>query len=244
MRKLQADNFRYPFQECDTPFQYAYRQMGRDDLADQHTYTIMAEQGRLDSFNQFMTGKYCKTRSESDRIKSLGYDLEAVLNERNPELVTMVDIGGSRGELLLDLKTTFPQLTRAELVVQEYNPDINDIPELTLMSWDYKAENSPQPIQGALIYHLSHVLHNLSDNEAVRLLQKVADAMESQSRLLIHEVVRTALTASLHCVMSVLFGGRERIRDDWHRLASEAGLKVTFEAYPSFGDGLIEMRRV
>ncbi|KAF7590648.1 hypothetical protein BBP40_002600 [Aspergillus hancockii] len=75
----------------------------------------------------------------------------------------MVDIGGGRGELLLDIKAAFPQLQASDLVVQEFNQDILDIPGITLATWNYKQEDSPQPIKGALIYHLAHILHNLSD---------------------------------------------------------------------------------
>ncbi|KAK1148060.1 hypothetical protein N8T08_010695 [Aspergillus melleus] len=244
MPKLRAQNFAYPFEELDTPIQYAHKLMGNEHLAQQHTYSIMAEQGRMDSFNTFMVGKFMKYSSVPDRLKMVGYDLQAVLDEATPNNTrTMVDIGGGRGELLLEIKEAFPQLEASDLVVQEFNHDIGDVEGVTLATWDFKAENSPQPIKGALVYHLAHVLHNLPDLEAARLLQKISQAMAPRSRLLIHEFSKNERFAKLHSTMIVLYGGRERSSSEFQQLAALAGLKVTFEVRPELGDGLIEMRK-
>ncbi|KNG82954.1 O-methyltransferase [Aspergillus nomiae NRRL 13137] len=243
MRKLQADNFKYPFKELDTPYQYAYHLMGKEELAKQHTYSIMTDEGRMDSFNNFMTGKFMKTNSAADRLRALGYDLQSVLNEaRDTVPATMVDIGGGRGELLLDIKAAYSDLQASDLVVQEFNQEITEIPGITLATWNYK-EDSPQPIKGALVYHLAHILHNLSDLEAARLLQKVSEAMASHSRVLIHEFPKNVNYAKMHSAMIALYAGRERSAVEWRQMATLAGLKVTFEAYPEVGEGLIEMRK-
>ena len=68
--------------------------------------------------------------------------------------------------------------------------------------------------------------------------------MAPYSRLLIHEFSKNAQYAAMHATMVVLYGGRERSSRDWQLLAEVAGLKVTFEAYPQSGEGLVEMRRV
>ncbi|KAI9038118.1 putative O-methyltransferase [Aspergillus affinis] len=244
MPKLKAQNFAYPFEELDTPIQYAYRRMGNERLAQKHTYSIMAEQGRMDSFNTFMVGKWMKIDSVPERLKSVGYDLQSVLDEGTANRSqTMVDIGGGRGQLLLEIKEAFPQLKASDLVVQEFNHDLGDIEGVTLVEWDFKAENSPQPIKGALVYHLAHVLHNLPDLEAARLLQKISQAMAPHSRLLIHEFSKNESFAKLHATMIVLYGGRERSSSEFQQLAALAGLKVTYEVRPEVGDGLIEMRK-
>lgn len=131
MRKLEAENFQYPFKERETPFQFAYKSMGQEELAKEHTYSIMATEGRMDSFNHFMVGKFMKTNAAPDRLRALGYDLESVLNDAQASTPpTMVDIGGGRGEMILDFKAAFPQLQTSDLIVQEFNHDITDIPEL------------------------------------------------------------------------------------------------------------------
>ncbi|KAL4788321.1 hypothetical protein BJX76DRAFT_353349 [Aspergillus varians] len=245
MPKLKAENFAYPFKECETPMQYAYRMMGREDYTKQHTYSIMAAEGRMDSFNTFMVGKFFKAQKTPDRLQALGYDLGAVVAEAGPSTSTMmVDIGGGRGEMLLEIKEAFPQFQAADLVVEEFNDDLGDGPAgITLVNWNYKESDSPQPLQGALIYHLAHILHNLPDLDALELLQKLSAAMAPYSRLLVHEFSKNVHYAKMHASMVALYGGRERTGAEWRRLAGLAGLKVTFEAYPELGEGVVEFRK-
>lgn len=238
-QKLHATNFAYPFAEADGPLQYAYKRMGENDLATQHTYSIMEAQGRMDSFNQFMVGKFLKFGTFPARAASLGYDLGAVLEHAGP--VAMVDIGGGRGELLLEVQAAFPHLQRDQLVVQEFNAEIDEVDGLRLMEWNYKMD-SEQPIAGARIYALQHILHNLPDLDAVSLLQKLARAMTAESRLLIIEYAKNRTYANLHASMIALFGGRERSSAEWRLLAQVSGLRVTFERYIPAGESLVEMQ--
>lgn len=238
-QKLRDTNFAYPFAEADGPLQYAYKLMGEDDLAPRHTYSIMEAQGRMDSFNQFMVGKFLKFGTFPERAEALGYDLGAVLDQAGP--VAMVDIGGGRGELLLEVQTAFPHLQRDQLVVQEFNAEISEINGLRLMEWNYKMDPE-QPISGARIYALQHILHNLPDLDAVSLLQKLSRAMTASSRLLIIEYAKNRTYANLHASMIALYGGRERSPMEWRQLASVSGLRVTFEKYIQAGESLVEMR--
>lgn len=216
------------------------------EIAHEHAYSIMGHTGRLDSFNTFMTGKFGRGESMPNRVRNLGYDLDGLISQSlQTELPTVfVDIGGGRGELLLELKDTFPKLGADNLVLQEYNSEIGEVPGVTEMSWNYKEEGHEQPVKGALVYSLAFVLHNLSDVEAVKLLRKIAAAMSSQSRILIQELTKNTISATTHAAMIVMYGGRERKSAEWKDLAADAGLMVTFEAYPPVGECLVEMRKV
>ncbi|RAK95943.1 O-methyltransferase [Aspergillus ibericus CBS 121593] len=245
MRHLQDTKFQYPFQECDTPFQYAYKCMGNDFLAQEHVYSVMHHTGRLDSFNTFMTGKFGRWGTMPDRVRKLGYDLDGLLQSVTPDHLRIVDIGGGRGELLLELKAAYPHLLHKDhLILQEYNADIGVVPEVTEMEWNYKENGSEQPVQGALLYSMAHVLHNLSDIESIKLLAKVARVMAPGSRLLIQELTKNAASATTHAAMIVMHAGRERTSAEWQDLAAFAGLEVTFEAYPPLGECVVEMRKV
>lgn len=241
MRKLQDTNFAYPFADADGPLQHAYRLMGEDQLAQQHTYAIMEAQGRMDSFNQFMVGKFFKLGTMPDRVRALGYDLDAAL-AGDADSVAMVDIGGGRGELLLEVQAAYPQLGPDSLVVQEFNADIDQVSGVRLMEWNYK-EAREQPIRGARVYVMQHIIHNLPDLDAVALLQKISRAMSPASRLLILEYAKNMTYTHLHATMIALFGGRERSSTEWRQLASVADLEVTFEAYVPAGESLVELRR-
>ncbi|KAL4976240.1 O-methyltransferase [Aspergillus desertorum] len=223
--KLQASKFSYSFRECETPMQFAYQCMGNQK------YAIMAEEGRMDSFNIFMTGKFFEMESNAVRLQRLGYDIGSVLKSGREDATKMVDIGGA------DLS-----LTEKDLVVEEFNNDIVYIPGINLAQWDFKS-GDPQPIRGAVIYHLAHVLYNLPDLDAVRLLKKIHEAMAPYSRILAHEIARSTDTAFLHAAMMVLFGGRARSPAELGELAREAGLRVTFESFPKFGDDVLELMK-
>ncbi|KAJ5715669.1 uncharacterized protein N7483_012850 [Penicillium malachiteum] len=240
MKKLQDTNFAYPFAEASGPFQYAYELMGEKELSKQHTYAIMEAHGRMGSFNEFMVGKFLKYGTFPERIQSLGYDLRAALSA--PGSVAIVDIGGGRGELLLEVQSAFPHLTAENLVVQEFNTEICELDGVRLMEWNYKTSPA-QPITGARIYSLQHILHNLPDLDAVALLQKLSNAMAPTSRLLISEYARNSTYTHLHASMIALYGGRERSPAEWRQLASVSGLEVGFEAYVVGGESLVEMRK-
>lgn len=254
MKKLQDTNFAYPFAECDGPIQYAYRLMGQDDLAKQHTYSIMEAQGRMDSFNQFMVGKFLKLGTFPERVAGVGYDLGTVLGVHpssssssstplRDDEVAMVDIGGGRGELLHEVRAYYPQLQSSQLIVQEFNAAIDDVPGVRLMEWNYKSPTE-QPIRSARVYSLQHILHNLPDLEAVALVQKLARAMDPASRLLIIEYAKNLTYTNLHASMIALYGGRERSSAEWRQLAGVCGLRVSFEKYEVVGESLVEMRLV
>ncbi|KAJ9492405.1 hypothetical protein VN97_g802 [Penicillium thymicola] len=248
MKKLQDTRFAYPFADADGPLQYAYRLMGQSGLAEQHTYSIMETQGRMDSFNHFMVGKFLKFGTFPDRVKSMGYELDSALagdttTNTSTSSATMVDIGGGRGELLLEVQAAYPQLGADDLIVQEFNADIVSVPGVRLMKWNYK-EDAEQPVRGACVYALQHILHNLPDLDAVALLQKISRAMAPGSRVLIIEYAKNLTYTSLHASMIALYGGRERSSMEWRQMAGLCGLEVTFEVYVKAGESLVEMRRI
>ncbi|PGH16223.1 hypothetical protein AJ80_05246 [Polytolypa hystricis UAMH7299] len=254
MPKLQSTNFRYPFPECDTPMQHAYSSMGNTHLASKHTYEIMHEQARMASFNNFMVGKFFPSAPAPSRMKSLGYDLDSLIMAEGGGRATaegpgpvIVDIGGGRGEFLHQFHTAYPHLQPSNLILQEHNAELGDsIPScITVMDWDFKDPLSAQPITGALMYSISHVLHNLPDAETISLLKKLAVAMEpGVSRLHIHENTKSKVCSHLHTTMIVLYGGRERGMGEWRRIAALSGLKITFEGCPTERDVFMEMMRV
>jgi hypothetical protein len=125
-------NFEYPFKENATPFQYAHEKMANSTFAKKNFYEVMHEQGRMESFNTFMEGKFGISPETPDRIRGLGYDLDAVMQKAN---VIVVDIGGGQGELLLELKETYPHLKKENLTLQEFNADPNLRANITSMEW-------------------------------------------------------------------------------------------------------------
>jgi hypothetical protein len=76
-----------------------------------------------------MVGKFGKFGKLPERVKGFGYDLDsAVFGTESP--VVMVDIGGGRGEMLLELKEAYPHLQPSSLVLEEFNPEIGSVPSV------------------------------------------------------------------------------------------------------------------
>jgi hypothetical protein len=239
--KLLESNFQYPFKENQAAFQYAYEKQGESKYANQHLYATMYDQGRMASFNYFMEGKFVIPAPMPARLKTLGYDLDSVI-ESTPKPV-VVDIGGGNGQMLLEIKDAFPQLGHDNLILEEFNAAIHPDADIQAIEWDAKSDKA-QPVLKATIYSLMHVFHNTPDIESLLLMKKLSAAMDKDSRLLIHEFSKNLNYTNMHASMIAMMGGGERSSKQWHQMAEISGLKVTFEKYPALGEGLVEMRKI
>jgi hypothetical protein len=84
---------------------------------------------------------------------------------------------------------------------------------------------------GADVYLLSNILHDWSDDDAVRILRRCAEAAGPTGATLIADRVvdRTPdseMVTTLDLRMLVLLGGRERGHAEWSDLVGRAGLRV------------------
>ena len=75
---------------------------------------------------------------------------------------------------------------------------------------------------------LCWVLHDWSDNQALRILETSVAALTSLGRVIVIERPRDGSLEVLETDlrMLVFFGGRERSHDEWLELFAEAGLTV------------------
>jgi hypothetical protein len=201
----------------------------------------MYDQGRLPSFNYFMEGKFVIPAPMPERVKNLGYGLDAVIKStRNP---VIVDIGGGNGQMLQEIKAAYPELSFNNLILEELNAAIHPDTNIQAIEWDAKS-GKPQPVIGAAIYSLMHIFHNTPDIETLLLMKKLATAMNASSKMLIHEFSKNLNYTNMHASMISMMGGGERTSKQWHQLAEISGLKVTFESYPELGEGLVEMMKI
>ncbi len=149
---------------------------------------------------------------------------------------TWVDVGGGRGTLLLELMAREPGI-RGWLV---------DLPEVVEAArprfeqaalgdrWKLHAANFFDELPaGGSHYVIKHVLHNWSDDSAIKLLKQCVRAMPRGGKVLVVEGLllpdgRRNQTALMDLEMLVLTGeGRERSKPEFRRLFSRAGLKLT-----------------
>lgn len=158
---------------------------------------------------------------------------------------TIVDVGGGSGALIADILTRRPGTAGVLL----------DLPEAVAegeqrMAGEGLADRvtcvpgsffDPVP-QGGDAYLLARVLHNWGDEDALRILGRVREAMPSHGRLyvldrLVPEVSGPHPGKTADLVMLVVLGGRDRTRTEYTELLAAAGFTLeTVVSPPAGGD--------
>lgn len=147
--------------------------------------------------------------------------------------IFMVDVGGSQGFMLKQLRDNFPMLN-GKMVVQDIASVINAIPEGSLPPEIEPQVHdfwTPQPVKRAKVYHMRRIMHDWPDAECQKILRHLADAMTPDSKLLIADMVipETPVPedAFAYCMdlCMMLFAGRERTMADWQSLFDSSGLE-------------------
>ncbi len=146
----------------------------------------------------------------------------------------VVDVGGGRGTLLLELLGRWPHLTGVlfdlESVARAARQRLEEkLGSRCAVAWgDFRTE-APA---GADVYVIKRVLHNWDDADALRILEACARAMALGGQVWVVEGVllagnRRDGTRLLDLEMMVLTGGgRERTKPEFRRLFHAAGLRL------------------
>jgi O-methyltransferase domain/Dimerisation domain len=146
----------------------------------------------------------------------------------------VADIGGGTGTLLAAILRAHPSihgiLAEQPHVLRDAQPvlaaaGVQD--RVTLVDCDFFADVP----RGADAYLLLRVLHDWGDDDALRILQRVREAMQPSARLLIIEGVvgppdEDPLTKFLDLMMLVSAGGRERTAGEWSAMLDAAGFRL------------------
>lgn len=114
-----------------------------------------------------------------------------------PPDATVVDVGGSRGHFARDLVEMNPSF---RVVVQDLPRVVEGLAEEFAVGGSgsegegnvtYQAHDffDPQPVVGADVYFLRHVMHNHPDAECVAILRALLPALREGGRVLVSEYV-------------------------------------------------------
>ncbi|OJK00161.1 hypothetical protein ASPACDRAFT_42741 [Aspergillus aculeatus ATCC 16872] len=109
-----------------------------------------------------------------------------------PEDALVVDVGGGRGHHSLRLAQRYP---RMRFIVQDYADEAPSSPSSTTInpelrervSWTKHDFFDEQPVRGAAVYLLSHILMDHPDRESQKILAHLAEAMDARSTLLVDD---------------------------------------------------------
>jgi SAM-dependent methyltransferase len=147
----------------------------------------------------------------------------------------MVDVGGGRGTLLVEVLRRHPHVRGALLEREAVAEEARKV-----FAREALAERAEVAIGSFLegvpgdadLYVVKHVLHNWPDEDAVRILRHCRDALAPGGRVLVVEglmlppAYRDA-TRLLDLEMMTLLGpGRERTKPEFRKLLREAGLAL------------------
>ena len=147
----------------------------------------------------------------------------------------VVDVGGGRGSMLIELMLRWPNLNGTLFdvphVVESAKARFGDADLLDRCRFEGGDFFDRIPAGGDA-YLLKHVLHNWDDPEALKILAAVRSAIPPHGRLLIVEGVMppgplNSTARMMDLEMMVLFGrGRERTKLEFKRLMTEAGFRL------------------
>ncbi|PWY74271.1 S-adenosyl-L-methionine-dependent methyltransferase [Aspergillus heteromorphus CBS 117.55] len=151
----------------------------------------------------------------------------------HPDTPTIIDVGGGRGHILKQLRTSLPDLPGRFILQDRASVLADNGPDMTAHAIEPMAHDffQPQPVQGALVYYIRRVLHDWPDDEVRQILTHLAAAMDREtSRILITETIipevgATATNAYMDLTM-MTFGGRERTAKHFAQLLDLAGLRL------------------
>lgn len=146
----------------------------------------------------------------------------------------VVDVGGGRGALLALLLRRYPTLRGVLFdlpavlagVQQEFESQGLSV-RCTAVPGDFL--NSVPP--GGDVYFLSRILHNWSDEQAIKILNNCRQVMAAGGRILVVETLMGPTAdfwgSWLDLEMLVNFGSRERRAEEYGQLFQQAGLRMT-----------------
>ncbi|KAJ9645227.1 hypothetical protein H2201_000978 [Coniosporium apollinis] len=152
---------------------------------------------------------------------------------------TVVDIGGSIGHVSIELAKQHPKL---KCIVQDFaglEPQFNATLPVDLRDRvTFQAHNfwEEQPVKGADVYFMKHILHDWSDKYCLKILRAIVPAMKDGSRIVVMDGVLpppgTAplpmehLLTALDLQMMTALNAKERSHEEWVALFKEADSRL------------------
>ncbi|KAF4631566.1 hypothetical protein G7Y89_g6565 [Cudoniella acicularis] len=213
--------YQSPTDSMDCPFQHT---MGTK----LHNFDWIAANPKVQhAYNVMMT---VRTQRSIDSKWFEVFPIERLMAEEPAPEVFLVDIGGGIGHQMIDFKEHHPDARR--MIVQDIAPVINSIkslpPGIEAMVSDFF---KPQPIRGAKLYFLAHVLHDWPDKQAKVILEQVRDAMGLDSVVLLSETIMpergaSFIAAGMDFTMMAAYASLERTEKQFRELLHEAGLEL------------------
>ncbi|KAI0192154.1 O-methyltransferase-domain-containing protein [Astrocystis sublimbata] len=173
------------------------------------------------------------------------YDVRHVINNYDWHSLghaQVVDVGGSRGNVAIQLAENFPGLN---VLVQDKEEVIhgaeNDLPKeiKDRVSFAVHDITSPQTVE-ADVYYLRWILHNWPDKYCMAILRALIPVLKHNARIIVQEAClpepgtvplwKENRLRAADLSMTALFNARDRTASDWRALFSEADRRFILES--------------
>nr|BAZ95833.1 o-methyltransferase cpaK [Curvularia pallescens] len=147
----------------------------------------------------------------------------------------VVDVGGGRGNALVAIMAECGAGVAGRMVLQDLGEVLEGTSPVRIDGVQTMPHNfyDPQPVKNAHVYYLRNVLHNHYDDRSQVILRNIVNAMGSDSRVLIGEMILpstvTAGSDPMPYFMDInmfMEGGIERTEEQWVALLDSVGLKI------------------
>ncbi|KAH7081198.1 putative O-methyltransferase [Paraphoma chrysanthemicola] len=178
-----------------------------------------------------------------------GYAMTHVVNSFEwsalPNDASIVDLGGSTGDLAFTLSATYPEF---KIIVQELpevvaqataRPGVN----VTFEAHDFFTE---QPVHGAAVYIFRWVLHNWPDKHCIQVLRALIPALVKGAKVLVMDFVMPEpgllpneierKLRAMDLTMLQIANAREREMGEWENLFARADVRFKFVG-PRYSEG-------
>ncbi|KAJ5972066.1 uncharacterized protein N7479_001984 [Penicillium vulpinum] len=162
----------------------------------------------------------------------------------------LVDVGGGKGQALRQILQEHPSIPASRCVLQDQPEVIEQAIQEShegLISVKKMAASffEPQPIKGALVYHIRRVLNDWPDDDCVKILSHVRKVCAEDSRVLVSEQIIPevpSLDLAAFDIWMMNFAGKRRNGRLFEGIAKMAGLKITAVTRDEeSGSGIVEM---
>jgi len=153
--------------------------------------------------------------------------------EANADGVALVDVGGGKGHVINEMRSTYPQM-KGRIVLEDMKVVLEGgtvVPEGEVALQPYDFFKEVQPIKGAN-YFFKSIFHDWPNSSCLQILSNLAPAMRGypQSRLLICDLVLPDHNPDagkvLRDINMLLIAGKERSLAQWHHLLGQGGFKI------------------
>lgn len=152
---------------------------------------------------------------------------------KNKKAYSIVDIGGGVGNLLLEIIAI--NVNIKEAILFDYTPLTNnqknliDLKNIKFIQGSFFEKNVIPPNKD--IYILKRILHDWNDENSIKILSQIQKTMSKESKLYILDSIMDDtnnyhISKDVDFEMMVLFGGKERTKNEFEKILQKANLKL------------------